>query len=86
MSDRQVAKAIDSAGSSISLAIDAQTKILQAILDFIHPAQAADKFGSAEKDGIDDSVGVYALDEQTKSALKEEWVRLGYPDDFIKRL
>jgi len=86
MSDRQIADAVSGTGSSIAEAIRDQTKVLQALLDFIHPAQKEAKLGSAEEDKIDDSVGVYALDDQTKAQLKEEWKRLGYPPELIKHL
>ncbi len=86
MSDKQVADAVSSAGSFISAAIDAQTKVLQGILDFINPAQAGAKLGSAEEDKIDDSVGVYKLEQQTKDDLKQTWRDLGYPPEILKHL
>jgi len=86
MSDRQIADSVDSAGKSISSAIDAQTKVLQAFLDFVHPAQKEAKMGSAEADKIDDSVGVYQVEEQTRDQLKEEWKRLGYPPELVKHI
>ncbi len=86
MSDRQIADSVDSAGKSVASAIDAQTKVLQAILDFIHPAQLEAKMGSAEEDKIDDSAGVYQLDAQTRKQLKDKWIELGYPPDLAKHI
>ena len=84
--DRLERKAIRVASEKIADAIDAHTKVIQSLLDYLNPAAVEAKMGSAEADEIDDSAGVYQLDEQTRQQLKDKWVQLGYPPELIKHI
>ncbi len=67
--------------------IEQQNALLQGILDYVKgPANQEEAMGSAEEDGIDDSVGVYKLEKQTKDDLRQTWRDLGYPNEILKHL
>ncbi len=78
------AKAIRQSATHIADAIDAHTKVLQDFLNFLNPAVAEAKMGSAEDDQIDDGVGEYKIEEHTRKQLKDKWIELGYPPELAE--
>jgi hypothetical protein len=62
-----------------------QNEILDTLVKFlVHgPEFAEQEFESAEKDGIDDSVGDTQLDDQAEKQILEDFRKAGYPGDFF---
>ena len=70
-----------------NLLLEQQNVLLQGILDYVKgPADQEQMLGSAEEDGIDDSVGEYAIDRHAEEQIKAQWVADGYPDKITQYL
>lgn len=70
-----------------NLLLEQQNTLLQGILDYVKgPANQEELLGSAEEDGIDDSVGEYDIDRHAKEQIKAQWVEDGYPDEITQYL
>ncbi len=70
-----------------NLLLEQQNALLRGILDFVKgPANQDALLGSAEEDGIDDSVGQYDTQRQAEEQIKKQWVEDGYPDEIAQYL
>ena len=70
-----------------NLLLEQQNVLLQGILDYIKgPANQEQMLGSAEEDGIDDSVGEYDVQRHAEEQIKAQWVADGYPDETTQYL
>ncbi len=70
-----------------NLLLEQQNALLQGILDYVKgPANQEQMLGSAEEDGIDDSVGEYDVQRHAEEEIKAQWVTDGYPDEITQYL
>ena len=70
-----------------NILLEQQNLLLQGILEYIQgPANQEQLLGSAEEDGIDDTVGEYDTEKQAKDQIHAQWVQDGYPDEITQYL